>query len=158
MKLYWLPCFYVIDECSCNWWLFCSKLLYITNMWLVFFTDHLDLLVNISRINLLTMLPLKTKTNRLIPNQESHTDSFRCISLACNGTKWEHESDHHLQLTAHDFRIIHVTVMLLRDYSKIPRNFELNTDGTCWSRAKKKIRLCSPAEDRPIFPVRTNFT
>ena len=50
-----------------------------------FFTDHLDLLVNISRIYLLTMLPLKTKTNRLIPNQESHTDSFRCISLACNG-------------------------------------------------------------------------
>lgn len=34
-----------------------------------FFTDHLDLLVNISRTSLLMMLPLKTKADRLIPNQ-----------------------------------------------------------------------------------------
>ena len=52
---------------------FCSKLLYITNMCIVFFfTDHLDLLVNISRTSLLMMLPLKTKADRLIPNQVAH--------------------------------------------------------------------------------------
>lgn len=37
-----------------------------------FFTDHLDLLVNISRTSLLMMLPLKTKADRLIPNQVAH--------------------------------------------------------------------------------------
>lgn len=52
---------------------FCSKLLYITNKRIVFFfTDHLDLLVNISRTSLLMMLPLKTKADRLIPNQVAH--------------------------------------------------------------------------------------
>ena len=63
------------------------------------------------------MLPLKTKANRLIPNQESHTDSFRCISL-------------HARTQNKNIRVT-TTVMSLRDYSKIPRNFELNTDGTC---------------------------
>lgn len=37
-----------------------------------FCTDHLDLLVNISRTSLLMMLPLKTKADRLIPNQVAH--------------------------------------------------------------------------------------
>lgn len=39
---------------------------------IIFFNDHLDISVNSSRIYRVIMLPLKTKADRLIPNQVAH--------------------------------------------------------------------------------------